>query len=293
MHALSHRSLRHSAAAALCVAALAGCSSSTEIAGGGGSQPSTSASTSSLPTDSTTPGSTVPGSTVAPATTVAPAPTTPTTAAPVTTAPSGGASVVLGAPTVMKSTGAGVTLPSTFNCGDGDPGIPGWVVEDCQQMPSHSNGVTVLVLRRADDGSYAVSVLFGSGASLVQRYRAEEEAAGVWTGVTVQLGDYNGDDGAEVWVGYRYDGSGQYLDLDVLDPRADGTFQLGGLQGLDHGVVDLHPGGATVQSAVYGPSDAGCCPSSVLQRTISYTGNRWRVNTGTTYPSAPAVSGDF
>lgn len=286
MHRSSHRPVHSVVAAAVVALVLANCSSSTKIVGSG-SEPTSSAATTSLPTDTALPtDSTTPAST-APATTVAPTPTT----APA----SGGAAVVLGAPTVMKAAGAGITLPTTFTCGDGDPGIPGWVVEDCQQMPSHSNGVTVLVLRRADDGRFAVSVLFGSGATLVQRYRAEEEAAGVWSGVTVQLGDYNGDDGAEVWVGYRYDGSGQYLDLDVLDPRADGTFQLGGLQGLDHGVVDLHPGGATVQSAVYGPSDAGCCPGSVLQRTIGYSGSRWRVDTGTTYPTAaaPAVSSDF
>ena len=291
MHRSTSRLVLASCAAAVL---FAGCSSSTQIEGSGSGPTTSSAPTSSLPTDTTSPtGSTVPAS--VPETTTAPPPPPPPTVAPATTAPSGGASVVLGAPTVMKATGAGVTLPLSFGCGSGDPGIPGWVVEDCQEMPSHSSGVTVLVLRRADDGRYAVSVLFSNGANLVQRYRAEEEAAGVWSGVTVQLGDYNGDDGAEVWVGYCYDGTGQYLDLDVLDPRADGTFQLGGLQGLDHGVVDLHPGGATVQSAVYAPADAGCCPSSVLQRTISYSGNRWRVNTGTTYPvaSAPAVSGDF
>jgi hypothetical protein len=151
-------------------------------------------------------------------------------------------------------------------------------------MPSYADGVTTLVLRRNDDGRFGVVVLFASGGSLVQRYRAEEDGPGMWNNVVVQLGDFNGDDG-----------SGGYLDLDVLDPRPDGSFLLGGLQSLDHGVADMHPGGATVQQAVYAASDPGCCPSSVRQREISFSGGQWRVTAGSDYPSAsaPAISGDF
>lgn len=264
-------------------AVLATACSSTQNIGSGTTVPVTDAST-------TVPPDTVPPNTDASTTT----PPTAVTTAPTVAPPAGGS--VLAAPTNLQSTaGGGVTLPAAFTCGGGDPGIPGWVVQDCQQMPSYSDGVTTLVMRRSDDGHYGVAVLFRDGTHLVQRYFAEEPSAGTWSSVVVQLGDYHFDDGAEVWIGYRYDGTGHYLDLDVLDPRPDGSVFLGGLQSLDHGVVALHPGGATVQSAVYGPSDPGCCPGGVLQRSITFSGEQWWIDAGSTYPaaSAPAVTGDF
>lgn len=286
----ARRALSVAVAAATALAA-AGCSSSKGVTGASTTSLPTS---SSAPTAASAPAESVPPTSAVATTAPAPAPTAP---AP-TPAPggSGGSGAVLPAVANLQATpGGGVTLPATFSCGAGDPGIPGWTVADCQEMPSYADGVTTLVMRRNDDGRFGVVVLFASGGSLVQRYRAEEEGPGVWNDVVVQLGDFNGDDGAEVWIGYRYDGSGGYLDLDVLDPRPDGSFLLGGLQSLDHGVADMHPGGATVQQAVYAASDPGCCPSSVRQREISFSGGQWRVTAGSDYPSAsaPAISGDF
>lgn len=283
----ARRALSVAVAAATALAA-AGCSSSKGVTG---------ASTTSLPTSSSAPTATsAPAESVPPTSAVATTAPAPAPTAPAPTPAPGGSGAVLPAVANLQATpGGGVTLPGTFSCGAGDPGIPGWTVADCQEMPSYADGVTTLLLRRNDDGRFGVVVLFSSGGSLVQRYRAEEEGPGVWNDVVVQLGDFNGDDGAEVWVGYRYDGSGGYLDLDVLDPRPDGSFLLGGLQSLDHGVADMHPGGATVQQSVYAASDPGCCPSSVRQREISFSGGQWRVTAGSDYPSAsaPVISGDF
>lgn len=265
----------------------AGCSSTQHLVG---------ESTSSVPgTDTSLAESTT--TTVAVPATTAPLATVPPTVAPTapTLPPPAGGSV-LSAPTNLEYTSpGGISLPAGFTCDGVDPGIPGWSVADCQQMPSYDDGVTTLVLKRNDDGRFAVAVLFKSGTHLVQRYWAEEADAGVWSDVKVILGDFHFDDGAEVWVGYRYEGTGQYLDLDVIDPRPDGTIFVGGLHGLDHGVVHVHPGGATVQSSVYGPSDPGCCASSLLQRELTFSGEQWWASAGATYPtaSAPAVTGDF
>jgi hypothetical protein len=162
-------------------------------------------------------------------------------------------------------------------------------------MPSYSDGVTTLVLRRNDDGRFGLAVLFRSGSSLVQRYFAAEEGPGTWSAVTVQLGDFHFDDGAEVWVGYRYAGTGGYLDIDVLDPLPGGVFFLGGLQSLAKGGADLHPGGATVISAVYGAGDPTCCPTSFLVQEISFAAGQWRIDAGTEFPaaSAPTVVSDL
>lgn len=293
-------------AIALLVAALllaTACSDSKKITGADGTSTSVPVtSTSSTVVDAST-STSVPASvaetTAAPTTVPAPA----TTAATPTTTGSGGAGVRLGQPTNLQAASAPVvSLPSGFLCDGSDPGIPGWVVEDCQQMPSYNAGVTTLVARSTGDGSFAVFVLFQEEGALRSTFEAYEPGAGTWESVTVQLGDYHFDDGAEIWVGYRYAGTGSFLDLDVIDPQPEGpdfpatrNFFLGGLQGLDGGQVDLHPGGATVLTSVYAGSDPNCCPSSFLVREITWAANEWRIDAGTTYPAAstPDVFTDF
>jgi len=283
------------------------CSDSKKVIGADGST-TTGESTTSV-AETTTTAAEAGSSTTAPATTVPD--TTPTTAAPITAAPTtvasaGGGSTGgarLGQPTNLQAVSVPtVSLPSDYICDGSDPGIPGFTLADCQQMPSYNDGLTTLVMRSASDGAFAVFVLFREAGALRSAYEAYEPGAGTWDSVTVQLGDYHFDDGAEVWVGYRYAGSGSYLDLDVLDPQPEGPafpaireFFLGGLQGLDGGQVELHPGGATVLSSVYAGSDPNCCPSSFLVREISWAANEWRIDAGTTYPAAstPEVFTDF
>lgn len=279
------------------------CSDSKKISGADGTSTSVADSSTSstvVDTSSSTSAPTSVVETTAPPTT-APAPAT--TAATPTTAGGGGGGVRLGQPTNLQAASSPVvSLPSGYICDGSDPGIPGWVVEDCQQMPSYNAGVTTLVARSAGDGSFAVFVLFQEEGALRSTFEAYEPGAGTWESVTVQLGDYHFDDGAEIWVGYRYAGTGGFLDLDVIDPQPEGPdfpatrdFFLGGLQGLDGGQVDLHPGGATVLTSVYAGSDPNCCPSSFLVREISWAANEWRVDAGTTFPAAstPDVFTDF
>ena len=298
------RSVAFVAGALLLVGA---CSDTKKLTGADSSTTVSGESTTSVAETSTTvvdTGST----TTAPVTTVAE--TTPPTAAPTTVAGGGGgggggtaAGVRLGQPTNLQAVSVPtISLPSDYFCDGSDPGIPGWTLVDCQQMPSYNAGVTTLVTRRVDDGSFGVFVLFQEEGALRSAFEAFEPGAGTWDSVTVMLGDFHFDDGAEVWVGYRYAGSGSYLDLDVLDPQPEGpdfpatrNFFLGGLQGLDGGQVEMHPGGATVLTSVFAGSDPNCCPSSFLVREISWAADEWRIDAGTTYPAAstPAVFTDF
>ncbi len=301
MNRIRTRSMAIVAGALLLAAA---CSDSKSISGAATSSTSSSvAATTSSVTETTT--TTIGSETsLAPDTSLAPAPTIASTVAPPPPPPpppAGG--FVLGQPTNLQaSVVPAVSLPSDYSCDGSDPGIPGWHVIDCQYMPSYEAGLVTLVAQRNDDGSYGVFVLFQEEGMLRSLFEAYEPGAGTWSGVTVQVGDFHFDDGAEVWVGYRYAGTGQYFDLDVLDPQpepadfpASRNFFLGGLQSLDHGRVDLHPGGATVLTAVYSASDPNCCPSNFLVREITWAANQWRINTGTSYPAAsvPAVTSDF
>ena len=223
---------------------------------------------------------------LAPTPTAAPAPTAPPAPATTVAPPPPAPGTPLGAPTFLQYEPDTIIMPAGFSCADGDPGIPGWTIDDCQEAPSYSNGVLVVTLHRNDDGRLAVSVLFQSAGQYHQRYFAGEEGPGILSAITVNLGDYHFDDGVEVWIGYRYQGTGQYLDLDVLDPLPDGSFFLGGLQGLDHGGVDLHPGGATVRDAIYGASDPGCCPSQIRHRQVFFQANQWLIDAGVLFPTA-------
>lgn len=273
----------------------AACSDSKKISGADSSSTSSSVAVSSTTVvESTT--TTGPETTVAVTTVPATVPATP---APTIPAPTG---TVLGQPTNLQyATGESVVLDDGFLCGTGDPGIPGWTVDDCQQAPTIYGDVTTLVTHRNDDGRFAVFVLFHREGYLRAVLEAYEPGPGTWSGVTVELGDHDSDGSAEVWVGYRYAGTGQYLDLDVVMPLPEADFPattsyfLGGLQSLDHGVIDMHPGGATVQRAIYGASDPGCCPSQFLQQEITSAGTEWRIDAGVTYPAAstPPLTGDL
>ena len=255
----------------------------------------------SLDTLNTTAGSDV--TTTAPATsttasnsttTVAPASTVPVSTVAVTLPPYGNE---LGQPTNLQPDAGSIFLPGDLaNC-DSDPGMPGFHNSECVASPSFSDGLVVMVQQENGDGHYRVVVFFKQpgSADYASRFVAEESGAGTWSNVHVEVGDYNSDDGVEVWVGYRVAGTGGYLDLDVLDPRSDGSFFLGGLQGLAKGRVDVQPGSADVMSAVYAGSDPNCCPSSMLLQKIIPSAGAWRINAGTTYPtaSAPPSGSDF
>ncbi len=301
MNRIRTRSLAMVAVALVLAAA---CSDSKSISGADASSSTSSSvasTTSSVGETTTTTTILGPETSLAPVTTLAPVPTVAPTVAPPPPPPAGG--FVLGQPTNLQaSVVPAVSLPSDYVCDGSDPGIPGWHVVDCQYMPSYEAGVVTLVAQRNDDGSFGVFVLFQEEGMLRSLFEAYEPGPGTWSGVTVQVGDFHFDDGAEVWVGYRYAGSGQYLDLDVLDPQpepadfpATRNFFLGGLQSLDHGRVDIHPGGATVLTAVYAGSDPNCCPSSFLVREVSWAADQWRIDAGTAYPAAavPSVPSDF
>ena len=227
-------------------------------------------------------------------TTVASAGTVPAATSVVTLPPYG---TELGQPTNLAPDVGTIFLPGDLaNC-DSDPGMPGFHNSECVASPSFSDGLVVMVQQENGDGHYRVVVFFKQpgSADYASRFVATEPGAGTWSNVHVEVGDYNADDGVEVWVGYRVAGTGGYLDLDVLDPRPDGSFFLGGLQGLAKGRVDVQPGSADVISAVYAGSDPNCCPSTMLLQKIIPSAGTWRINTGTAYPtaSAPPSGSDF
>jgi hypothetical protein len=185
---------------------------------------------------------------------------------------------VLTAPVTLQFDETGVVLPDGFSCEDPAPADLGFTVLTCEQAPSYNDGVIALTLQ-GGSGELAVAVLFEQGGQFRQRFIAEFPAD-VLSGIEVQLADLNGDDGVEVWIGYHYLGTGGFMDLDVVDPRPDGTFFVGGLAGLEKGAGDIHPGGVTVRNALYASTDPGCCPSLVVHREVFFAAGQWQVDAG-------------
>ena len=264
---------------------------STSVAESTTAAPSTTGVTTVAPTAAPTTAATTPSTTVAPAPTAAPATTLP------------GSSLLLADTNLQPSGAITFSLPSGDDfCTDFVP--PGWDPYSCANLVSLAN-FYVVVQRQAGDGHFRVAVIVPtSGTNYQSEYIAEEPAAGTWSDVKVVHGSFhfgsgpfNGD-GEGLWVGYRYEGTGQYLDLDVVEWNEDGTATRGALKELDHGAVHVRPGGADIVTAVYGPSDPGCCPSQVLKQTLTYaaSSNRWRIDAGTLLaPDDPAaaVASDF
>jgi hypothetical protein len=280
-------------ATACALASIVGCSTTTELEGVAGTDESVAASTSTTST-STTSTSTVPSSTTS---TEAPVidTTVDATAAPPPPAPptsdSGPPADPLAPPQNLVEGDGAIALDAAFAC-EADPGIPGFTVVDCQVAPSHQNGVLTLVLSRIDSGALAFAVLFRNAGQWQQRFGANFEPEQL-SGIAVGLEDLNGDDGVEVWVKYTYLGSGGFVDLEVIDPRPDGSVVLGGLGGVENGAVSLRPGGALTRNTLFASSDPGCCPSLVVHRNIFFRDGRWVIDAGESFPAASEPPVDF
>jgi hypothetical protein len=245
----------------------------------------------------TTPPLTLPPTTPPTVPTATEPPTIPPTIPPVTAAPTTTISPIaidLGPVTNLKVPPAAevISLPAAVaNC-TLDPGLVGYVTVECAKAVSYGNGMVVLIQRAAADNRFRVMVFFKKADPSLDyesRYIAIEPAIGAWTNVHAEVADHNGDTFAEAWIGYRYAGTGGYLDLDVLDPRSDGSFYLAGLRELPKGRIDVRDGGADVVSA----TDA--TNQTFLVQLIGRSGTQWRINAGTMFPAdtAPLIAGDF
>lgn len=262
--------------------ALASCSSDKSIGGAKASTTSSSSAASSTTLDPTV-------TTVdAAATTVAVAPTTEAgpspTAPPTTTAPSASGYTALGAGRlVMLTEDSNVFSTSELTCSDAMSFAYG-DVEQCVEQDD-----LLVISYRVPEARRVVEVYVKVGSSWVENYRTTEDYDFELTAVDLYIGDYAGIGHPAAFIGYRIDGTGHYLDFDIVQSQGGGTLDVRGLRGIDHGNVGLpgdEPG--VVVSAVYATADPGCCPSSMLYQSLDYVGGAWSVNDGTLYPTASA-----
>ncbi len=159
-------------------------------------------------------------------------------------------------------------------------------VADCKQEDE-----LMVISYRIPESKRVISVYSLQGGSWVESHRATEDYDFEFSAVDVWLGDYGGTGYPAAFIGYRIDGSGQYLDFDIVQVEAGGTLDVRGMRGVDHGHVGTpgdQPG--VVISALYSDTDSNCCPSNMLYQDLDYIKGAWSVTDGTVYPTASAPS---
>ena len=297
----SHSAARRSAlVATISLLGLVSCSSDKSISGAAASTTSRSLGAASSTTldpsvTSTSVGSTV--TTIDPTvTTLAAPPTTtggpaPTVAPPVPTSPPSSGFTALGAARlVMLTEDSNVFAASELTCSKGMSFDYG-EVEQCVEQDD-----LLVISYRIPEAKRVVEVYAKVGPSWVESYRTTEEYDFELTAVDLYIGDYAGIGHPAAFIGYRIDGTGHYLDFDIVQSQGAGALDVRGVRNIDHGNVGLptdEPG--VVISAIFADSDPGCCPTSMLYQSLDYVAGAWSVNDGTLYPtaSAPALPTAF
>jgi hypothetical protein len=268
--------------AAGALVALAACSSDTKVEGA--TTTSSIAAATTIDASTTTVAETT--TTAAPVATDAP---TTTAAAPETTAAPAPGYVAMGpSRLVMLPEDDNVFDVDTFVCED-DTFFDFGQIEQCVQQDD-----LMVISYRIPESKRVVEAYLKVDTFWVEAYRTTEAEDFELAAVDLYIGDYAGIGYPSAFIGYRYDGSGGYLDFDIVQVRPEGGLDVRGIQGLDHGNVGMpvdEPG--VVVSAVYGDSDPNCCPSQMLYRDLAYVDGAWRLTAGTLYPTADAPSWAF
>lgn len=281
-------SRRLALAAVVSLLALASCSSDKSISGASSTSSSSSVATStSVDPSATTTDPTA--TTIDPTlTTVAEVATTvagpaPTAAPPTPTAAPTSGYTPLGAPRLEALDHEGNTYDvSEVTCSDG-MNLGYGEIETCAM-----DGNLLVLSYRIPESKRMVEVYSLVGTTWVLAYATTEEYDFEFSAVDVYIGDYAGIGYPAAFIGYRIDGSGKYLDFDIVQSTGS-NLDVRGIRGIDHGNVGLptdEPG--VVVSAVFADSDPNCCPTSMLYQSLDYVGGAWSVNDGTLYPTASA-----
>jgi hypothetical protein len=182
-------------------------------------------------------------------------PTTTATTAPVTGTPVGSVDPVLTPlPATPTRDPAGCPDPATGTC-----------------------GVAAGLTWRIDPPARGIEIDARSGAGLA----ADDAAGATWSAITVRpVGD-------ALAVGFRDQGSGQFLAIDLVDP--DGT--VGASVRLDHGRATVTGDRLETWSARFGPDDPNCCPSAWVHQVLANSTGGWIVASEDQVDQPP--EGDF
>jgi len=105
-------------------------------------------------------------------------------------------------------------------------------------------------------------------------------AGPLYANVTAEVADITGDGDDELLLGYRSEGTGQILDVDVVDTTRDGTPRVLAHDQLYKGTAVVRPGRLVTYEPVYRRADANCCPTWIERSTVRFRDGALRVDAG-------------
>lgn len=98
--------------------------------------------------------------------------------------------------------------------------------------------------------------------------------------VTATIRDVTGDGGEELVVGYRSEGTGHFLDVDIVGTAPDGAARVLAHDRLHHGIVVVRPGRMVTHTPVYRARDGNCCPTWIVRSTVRFVDGEFQVDPG-------------
>jgi hypothetical protein len=113
-------------------------------------------------------------------------------------------------------------------------------------------------------------------------------AGPLYANVTAEVADITGDGDDELLLGYRSEGTGQILDVDVVDTARDGTPRVLAHDQLYKGTAIVRQGRLVTYEPVYREADANCCPTWIERSTVRFREGALRVVAGSRMRTAEA-----
>jgi hypothetical protein len=121
-----------------------------------------------------------------------------------------------------------------------------------------------LVEKQDGTGGLFGWVLHRNGSTLTPVLIAPDPDAALWSGISLVTADLDGDHVKELVFGFRSQGSGGLLSIDVVS----GDAVKAHLGDLPQGAATVAPGALDTWSAVYAAADPVCCPSALQHLLI-------------------------
>jgi hypothetical protein len=119
---------------------------------------------------------------------------------------------------------------------------------------------------------------------------ASDDQGELWVDATVRAADLTGDGKPEIAVGFRYQGSGSGLGVNVVHYQQElAVLAHTGL--LSHGSADVSAARLDDYAAEYPNGEPNCCPPYYSHRVIRWDGSHYRAERLPNVSQAP--SGDF
>lgn len=145
------------------------------------------------------------------------------------------------------------------------------------------------VTKGATDRFFAVVWQETASFQWVPRLRLLEPAAGTWSSVILKAADIDGGPNEELVSGIRYEGTGRYLDIDVIDAIGGNPTVVAHVPGADRGIAFTEENlGVWIYTAVFVAEEPNCCPSRYSQYLLLSDGGDWILSEG-----APGVPTDM